>query len=175
MKETINVNIGSRAFTLDKDAHTRLAAYFDDVLNRLGGDTETMNDIECRFAEIFSESLSSPMMVVSLHMVDMAIARMGDPDAFGPSRGRRADEPFEPFGEERSAAGRKLRRSRSDRSIAGVCGGVAEYFGIESAIVRLTTLALVIFGGLSLWVYIIAWIAIPEQEREDFMSDRRGM
>ena len=51
MKETVNVNIGSVAFTLDEDAYFALRSYFDDIRNRLPeGDTETMNDIEARMA-----------------------------------------------------------------------------------------------------------------------------
>ncbi len=56
-----------------------------------------------------------------------------------------------------------LRRSRTDRSIAGVCGGLANYFGIDSTILRIVMLCLIIFGGMSLWVYIIMWLLIPEE------------
>ncbi|HTY64569.1 MAG TPA: PspC domain-containing protein [Acidobacteriota bacterium] len=60
---------------------------------------------------------------------------------------------------------RRLKRSGSDRKIAGVCGGVAEYFDIDSTIVRLIWLLLVIlpiplvpaFLG-----YFIAWIVMPK-------------
>lgn len=46
--------------------------------------------------------------------------------------------------------------------IAGVCGGLAEFFGLDVSLVRVATLLLTIFGGLSLWVYIILWIIIPK-------------
>ena len=58
---------------------------------------------------------------------------------------------------------RVLRRSRTDRSIAGVCGGLANYFGIDSTILRIVMLCLIIFGGMSLWVYIVMWLLIPEE------------
>ncbi len=57
-----------------------------------------------------------------------------------------------------------LRRSRSDRIIAGVCGGLANYLGIESSIVRLITVALIFLGGLSIWVYVAAAVLIPLEE-----------
>ena len=47
------------------------------------------------------------------------------------------------------------------RVLAGVCAGVAEYFGLSTSLVRLVTALLLIFGGLSLWAYIILWIVIP--------------
>jgi len=57
---------------------------------------------------------------------------------------------------------KKLYKSAHDRKICGVCGGIAEYLGMDAAVVRLITVALVLFAGLSLWVYIIAAIIVPE-------------
>ncbi len=60
-----------------------------------------------------------------------------------------------------TADNRKLYRS-SDGIVAGVCGGIAEFFGLEASRVRLAALVLMLFGGLSLWVYIILWIIMPK-------------
>lgn len=57
-----------------------------------------------------------------------------------------------------------LRRSKTDRMIAGVCGGLAESFGVDSSTVRLVTVLLVLFGGLSVWIYIIAAIIMPLED-----------
>ena len=56
---------------------------------------------------------------------------------------------------------RRLCRSQ-DSIIAGVCAGVAEYFGLDVSLVRIATLLLILFGGLSLWVYIILWLIVPK-------------
>lgn len=58
--------------------------------------------------------------------------------------------------------GKKLYKSAYDKKICGVCGGIAEYFGIDSTIVRLATVLLVIPGGMSIWVYIVAALVMPE-------------
>ncbi|HBX90182.1 PspC domain-containing protein [Alistipes sp.] len=50
----------------------------------------------------------------------------------------------------------------SNGMIAGVCGGIAEYFGLDTSLVRIATLILILAGGLSLWVYIILWLIIPK-------------
>ena len=50
--------------------------------------------------------------------------------------------------------------------LAGVCGGIAEYLGIDSVLVRLITLLLV-FAGVGIPAYIVAWIIIPEEPRTD--------
>ncbi|MCI7139755.1 PspC domain-containing protein [Alistipes sp.] len=56
---------------------------------------------------------------------------------------------------------RRLYRSR-DRIIAGVCAGLADFFGLDVSLVRIATLALILFGGLSLWAYIILWLIVPK-------------
>lgn len=54
-----------------------------------------------------------------------------------------------------------LHRSSTDRVFAGVCGGIAETFNLDSSTVRLVTVLLILFGGMSLWVYIIAALLLP--------------
>ena len=56
-----------------------------------------------------------------------------------------------------------LRRSRSDRVVAGVCGGLAEFFGISAFWFRLAFLIALIPGGVpGLLPYILLWIIIPK-------------
>lgn len=55
----------------------------------------------------------------------------------------------------------RLMRSRSDRMFAGVCGGMAEYFGIDAVIVRLVFVVAVL-SGISPLVYLILWIVMPQ-------------
>jgi phage shock protein C len=56
---------------------------------------------------------------------------------------------------------KRMYRSRKDRKIAGVCGGLAEYFGIDPVIPRIALLVLVLGAGVGLLAYIICWIVIP--------------
>ncbi|MBR5845755.1 MAG: PspC domain-containing protein [Rikenellaceae bacterium] len=65
---------------------------------------------------------------------------------------------------ENNTSNRRLMRTYP-RVLAGVCAGVAEYFGLSTSLVRLVTALLLIFGGLSLWAYIILWIVIPSAPR----------
>lgn len=60
-------------------------------------------------------------------------------------------------------AERILRRSRSDRMIAGVSGGLGRYFGVDSTLVRLAFVLLVVAGGGGILVYLVAWLLIPEE------------
>ena len=164
MKETVNVNIASQAFTLDDDAYAVLRRYLDDIRRRLPQeDNNTMEDVEARIADIFRERLSSPMMVVSLASVQYAMEQLGQPDDFGECPSDRTGGcTGEQIGEPEPAP-RKLYRSRSDRAIAGICGGLADYLRVDPLVIRLLTLFLILFGGLSIWIYITLWLVVPEE------------
>jgi phage shock protein PspC (stress-responsive transcriptional regulator) len=62
---------------------------------------------------------------------------------------------------EEGAMAKKLYRSRTDRKLAGVCGGLAKYFDIDPTIVRVVAVASLFVGTLGLWVYIIMAIIVP--------------
>ena len=58
-----------------------------------------------------------------------------------------------------------LRRSQKDRFVAGVCGGLSEFFGINVAWFRLAFLLALIPGGIpGIGAYLICWIIIPKSE-----------
>jgi phage shock protein C len=61
------------------------------------------------------------------------------------------------------AAVNALRRSRSDRWIAGVCAGIARTTGLESWLVRLLFSVLLLCGGAGLVVYMLLWIFVPSE------------
>ena len=65
----------------------------------------------------------------------------------------------------RSAAPRRMKRSRDDRMVGGVCAGIARYFDIDPVIVRIVTIALVAAGGVGAVTYLAAWILMPLDER----------
>lgn len=57
----------------------------------------------------------------------------------------------------------RLRRSDSDRWLAGVCGGIARLTGVESWIWRLLFVLGLVFGGFTLFVYVVLWIFVPRE------------
>ncbi len=58
---------------------------------------------------------------------------------------------------------KKLYRSTTDKKIAGVCGGVAEYFGIDTTLVRLGLALFTLLGGAGILAYIVCAFVIPEK------------
>jgi phage shock protein PspC (stress-responsive transcriptional regulator) len=75
---------------------------------------------------------------------------------------------------------KRLYRVREGRVVAGVCGGIAAYFGIDPTLVRLAFALFTIFGGAGILLYLCAWIVIPEEGgngssiAESFVSKRRS-
>lgn len=58
---------------------------------------------------------------------------------------------------------RRLYRSRRHRIVAGVCGGIADYFGVSPTMVRLLTLLSFLLPGTQIIAYIILWIIVPNE------------
>ncbi len=60
---------------------------------------------------------------------------------------------------------KKLRRSRNDRMVAGVCGGAAKLLGVDAALLRIILVAATLFGfGTGALLYLAAWILVPEED-----------
>jgi phage shock protein C len=86
-----------------------------------------------------------------------------------PEPGPSGPEPPQPPGTEppRVDGGpRVVRRSRSERVIAGVCGGVGRYLGVDPVLLRIAFIILALANGLGVIAYVVCWVAIPE-ERPD--------
>jgi phage shock protein C len=58
---------------------------------------------------------------------------------------------------------RKLYRSRTDRKLAGVCGGLAQYFNMDATLIRVLFVVLAVLGGSGLVIYLAMWIIVPNE------------
>jgi len=105
------------------------------------------------------------------------------PPGGDPSRGPAPENPAAggaiPAGGATPAGGaaegpRRLYRSRDERLIGGVCGGLAEYFGIDPLIVRIITVGLVFAGGAGFLAYLAAWLLVPEEDGESVADGGNG-
>lgn len=68
---------------------------------------------------------------------------------------------------------KKFYLSRTDRKLAGVCGGVANYFGVDSTVIRIVLVFLTIVYGMGPLAYLIAWAVAPK-EPEDGEQQQTG-
>jgi len=58
---------------------------------------------------------------------------------------------------------RRLYRSRTDRKLAGVCGGLAQYFNMDATLIRVLFVVLAVLGGSGLVLYLAMWIIVPNE------------
>ena len=82
-------------------------------------------------------------------------------DEFVRAKARLLDGPAPSVESPALAAVNALRRSRSDRWIAGVCGGIARAAGMQSWLCRLLFAVLLLCGGAGVVVYLLLWIFVP--------------
>ena len=165
MKKTLTINIGHSIFNIEEDAYDILNRYLDSIknyFNKIDNDLEIIKDFELRIAENFSSKVSSSKQCIDLSDVKEVIEIMGSLDDFKEIYN---DTDTENVKEEKKS--NKLFRDSSNRIIAGVCSGIAEYFKIDPIIVRVLFFIAV---PLNLIVYIIFWIGIPSK---DFNPDLR--
>ncbi len=75
---------------------------------------------------------------------------------------------------------KRLYRPRQGRIVAGVCAGLAAYFGVDATLIRLAFAVLTVFGGMGALLYLIAWMVVPEEGEgasivESMVNKRRGI
>ena len=73
-----------------------------------------------------------------------------------------------------AAAKRTLCRSSTDKVIAGVAGGIGAYFGIDSVIVRIAFIVLTFLGGAGPFLYLIGWLALPQENSRSVIAKALG-
>ena len=158
MKKVNETCVGNRNFSLDEDAYARLDEYLTHFRDRLTGTTaaqnnEIMSDLEDRIAELFTAETSGNR-VVSLTIVEKIIAQLGMPDG--------SAEPSGTFRSQEQTLKKKIYRDVDNKSIAGVCSGLAEYLDIDVILVRVIMLVALIAWSAGFWIYLILWIVVPK-------------
>ena len=160
MKKTLTINIGYSIFNIDEDAYEILNRYLDSIKNyfhKIDNDNEIIKDFELRIAENFSSKTSSTKQCIDLNDVKEIIEIMGSLDDFKEIYDDTENENIK----EEKKTNNKLFRDSSNRIIAGVCSGIAEYFKIDPIIVRIIFF---ISAPLQLIIYTILWIGLPSKD-----------
>src|SRR5882672_2049508 len=135
MKKIININFHSRVIPIEETAYDILRKYVESLKKHFadeeGGD-EIVNDIENRFAELFSDRLKKGATCITDADVEEIITSMGRPEDFDQDENTNATGntggSSSSFTEETSSEPRgRLYRSENDKMVAGICGGLAAY------------------------------------------------
>ncbi len=158
MKKTIKISLGGLTYNIDEDAFLILENYINTLKQRLISDKEgkdIVQDIEERISELFAEKMGSAESI-SIDLVKEVLEILGNPDeiASGAESSNTSGRSY--------PSQRRLYRDSVRSYIAGVCSGLAEYFGTDPIVIRIIFLFLLLFKGVGLILYIILWIAVPK-------------
>ena len=183
MKKTISVNISGIAFTIDEDAYQMLESYLNEIerrLNSYGEDSETIKDIESRVSEILREKETGSTFVVNVELIKQVITLVGSPAVFGGDTDSKAsyntcNSKNSYNNKEKSYTKmKKLTRRRDDRVFFGVCGGIADYVGVDALVLRILFAVIFLFSwGTLFFIYLAMGIFVPERGRESSFDNWR--
>lgn len=185
MKKVVNVSVGGRSFSLDEDAYARLLTYFDHFKARLDRDTqsakeEVMADLENRIAELFDQGTGgASYRVVNLALVTKVVEQLGMPDGSmehetgassqGQNQESGTDDEYPRSGlgvdftynGAQGTSRRRLFRDLDNKTIVGVCAGLAAFLNVDLTIVRIVSLLTLLLWGTGFLVYLVLWIVVP--------------
>lgn len=173
MKKVVTVGIGKKSFVMDEDAYQKLGIYltkFKEKTEMGVHSADVMEDLEERIAELFTEALGTRYQVVNIATVNNIITQLGMPD------GSQMDDSFatsSEFSGYRTA--RKLYRNPDDKTIGGVCSGLALYLNIDVILVRVLFIIALFLGSAGFWAYIIIWLVAPLARTSAQKCEMRGI
>ena len=181
-------------FNIDEDACDRLSQYLSDIEKRFPEEerAEIVRDIEERMAELLNYKLQN-RNVVEINDVEEVIEVIGKPEQFEDESGNEGSTTTESTSN--STAGstgsagnsgstvtrqprkqRKLYRNSNDRMVSGVASGLAAYFDLDPAIVRILFVILAFASlGWGILIYLILLIAMPEAKTKAQFLEMYGI
>lgn len=172
MYKTTEIGLNGKCFVLNDNAFLRLKDYLDKFRDKLPDDQkeEVMPEIEARIAELFARRPVGT--VIDITLVENIIESLGWPDGSPMVMDKNNDTIKE---EKKMNEPRKLFRNTDERKVAGVCSGLAAFFGIDVTILRILFLAGVLVGCVSLWIYLIVWIVAPKADTPAKKCEMMGL
>ena len=176
MKKTLNINIGSRVFNIDEDAYDLLSRYLESIkkyFQKINIEDDIFQDIENRISEKFNSILKNRESL-NIDDINNIIKEMGTLDDFKEAYNDFDTSDFNNQNNESKTTGKRKRiyRNTSDKVIAGVASGLANYFSVDPIIFRLIFIVS-LFTGFGLIAYIIFWIGIPANDSGKINENKR--
>lgn len=166
MQRIIQITIGGRVIPIEEQAYAALNDYIRSLERQFAneeGKNDIIQDIENRIAELFAMKLDNGGQAIETDDIKKVIETLGhaeqlDADVEEEQQRRQYSHTHYTFQEPRR---RRLYRNPNDKMLGGVCSGLANYFDIDTVIVRLVFAILFLTMGVGVLAYIIAWIIIP--------------
>ena len=181
MNKIININLAGRLIPIDESAYDQLRDYLSRLkafFSREEGGDEIVRDMEDRMGELFQDKLNKGTPCIMAKDIDDMIGIMGSPEQIENEageeesvKGNASRKSAQPVSE--SSKPRHLSRSKRDKLIGGVCGGLASYFNIDPIIVRIALILITMAWGAGIIVYLLLWAILPEGDDSSPVVKRR--
>ena len=182
MEKIISVNLAGRVLPIEEDAYVLLNHYFESLRTYFAtteGNEEIVGDIESRVSEMLSDELRAGAPAVNVLHVSQVKARMGSVEDFRAADGitDAGENAYEGHTKTPPPAGTnraRFARNSSDKMLGGVCSGIAAYFNIDPALVRVLFAVLTLGGwGLGILLYLGLWTFTPEENLPAIVTGRK--
>lgn len=180
MNKTVTINLSGIVFHIEEHAYEILKKYLDSIKNyfsKYDDSNEIIADIENRIAEKLTIKISNTKQAITEQDISELIASLGTAADFTSAEKEETTDEKESSSEKTgSSKSRRLFRDKNNKMIGGVASGLAAYFGIDTAWVRLFLIICLFIFGSGIVAYLILWIAMPEkdlskEELEDYKKE----
>jgi phage shock protein PspC (stress-responsive transcriptional regulator) len=188
MNKVTTVNLNGRAYQVEEQAYEALRVYLDEALRLLADDPdckEIMADLEQAIGDKGSRFLGSGKNVLSEADMNRILEEMGpvetgEPAAgAAPANGANASSASEsgPAAPPRETSGpKRLYLIKEGAMVAGVCNGLAAYFGVDPTIVRLVFVVLLVLStGFFAIAYLVLMFVVPTARTAEERAAARGL
>lgn len=176
MNKVTTVNLNGRAYQVEEQAYEQLRAYLDEAARLLADDPdcrEIMADLEQAIGDRGARLLGAGRNVLSAEQMKRILDEMGPVETGEPAAGPAP----EAGGAARETSGpKRLYLVKEGEMIAGVCNGLAAYFGVDPTIVRLVFIVLLFMsGGLIAIAYLVLMFVVPVAKTAEERAAARGL
>jgi|LakMenE18May11ns_1017448.scaffolds.fasta_scaffold9918179_2 phage shock protein PspC (stress-responsive transcriptional regulator) len=169
MDKVFQIHLAGVVFTIEEKAYDKLKVYTLNLRQHFASNSDVVQDIESRMAELLHQRLGSNRTTLFLEDVDSVMSTLGninqmdDHGHASQTQGAPAYTPPTP---------KKLRRDPYDQSLGGVCSGLASFFDVDPVLIRVLFVVLLVAFGGGILAYLILWIAVPEAKGEEAFQMR---
>ena len=177
MKKTLTVNLGGTVFHIDEDAYQLLDKYLSNLrvhFQQEEGSDEIMDDFEARISELLNERVRLGYEVITIREVEEVIRRMGKPEEIFADENPEDTRSQRETHQENTTARKRLMRDPDNRILGGVASGFAAYMNWDPTFVRIGLFLLMFFYGITIPLYFLFWIIIPQAKTATDKLEMRG-
>ncbi|MGB0934417.1 MAG: PspC domain-containing protein [Lishizhenia sp.] len=174
MKKTISINLSGIIYYIEEDGFDLLKEYLENIRLQFKNKEEAdmiLEDVEIRIAELFNAKLSESKTAILFSDVQEVISIMGEASDYSLEE-ERENEEENSTNQASNINKRKLYRDPENGSFGGVAAGLASYFNVDTALIRVLFVILVLAGFSGILIYLILWIVLP---KVNSTSDRLKM